>query len=72
MKAKAIQRVEEDKRAALKRRKLADAEAVGLAQIRAEQIAAKVENERSERERPFNDEVSRRLSEYQTKQKGDN
>lgn len=72
MNAKAIQRVEEDKRAALKRRKLADAEAVRLAQIRAEQIAVKAENERSERERPFNDEVSRRLSEYQTKQKGDN
>ena len=71
MNINAINRIEADKRAAANRRKLAEAEATRVAQIRAEKAAQKAKADRIERERHFNDEVARRLAEYQNQQKGD-
>ena len=62
MNINAINRIEADKRAAANRRKLAEAEATRVAQIRAEKAAQKAKADRIERERPFNDEVARRLA----------
>ncbi|SKA88730.1 hypothetical protein [Sporosarcina newyorkensis] len=67
MNIKAINRVDADMRAIENRRRVAAAEAERLAQIRAEKAEQKAEEERIERERPFNEEVARRLAEYKSK-----